>query len=119
MASGRGARSGPMAVGSTGCLSAGGLRSSPLLTGEPVWETPETRELMVSATCGCHSDDAASPSRADIAPIAWSMASCLPKGRSEVYCLGCAATKRGFAETINVVNDRDHDHDEDVDKHED
>jgi len=33
--------------------------------------------------------------------------------------LGCAATKRGFAETINVVNDRDHDHDEDVDEHED
>ena len=43
--------------------------SNPPITGEPQWATPRTRELMVRACFGCHSNEVKYPSYASVAPI--------------------------------------------------
>ena len=81
----------------------GKSHSNPPVTGEPAWATPETRELMVRACFGCHSNEVAYPSYADIAPISWMVASHVSEGRNEVNYSEFATSKRGFDDTIEVI----------------
>ena len=83
----------------------GKSHSNPPVTGEPAWATPETRELMVRACYGCHSNEVVYPAYADIAPISWMVASHVSEGRSEVNYSEFAASRRGFDETIEVILD--------------
>ncbi len=43
--------------------------SNPPIMGESQWATPHTRELMVRASFGCHSNEAEYPSYASVAPM--------------------------------------------------
>jgi hypothetical protein len=79
--------------------------TNPPVTGEPAWSTPETRDLMVRACYGCHSNEVVYPSYADIAPISWMVASHVSEGRAEVNYSEFATTTRGFDETIEVILD--------------
>jgi len=83
----------------------GTSHSNPQVTGEPAWATPETRDLMVRACYGCHSNEVVYPSYADIAPISWMVASHVSEGRNEVNFSEFATSKRGFDDTIEVILD--------------
>lgn len=83
----------------------GKSHSNPPVLAEPAWATPETRELMVRACFGCHSNEVVHPSYADIAPISWLVTSHVSEGRAEVNYSEFATTKRGFDETIEVILD--------------
>jgi len=83
----------------------GKSHSNPQVTGEPAWATPETRDLMVRACFGCHSNEVVYPSYADIAPISWMVASHVSEGRNEVNFSEFATSKRGFDDTIEVILD--------------
>ena len=43
--------------------------SNPPVNGEPAWSSPRTRELMVNACFGCHSNSVEYPAYASVAPI--------------------------------------------------
>lgn len=62
----------------------GRAHSNPPITGEPEWATPRTRELMVRACFGCHSNEVKYPSYASVAPISWVVQSHVDEGRQSV-----------------------------------
>jgi len=62
----------------------GRAHSNPPITGEPEWATPRTRELMVRACFGCHSNEVEYPSYASVAPISWVVQSHVDGGRQNV-----------------------------------
>ncbi len=59
-------------------------------TNEPAWKDAEgaapgtTRDLMVRACYGCHSNEVQYPSYANVAPISWMVQSHVDEGRDEV-----------------------------------
>ena len=82
----------------------GRSHSNPPVTGEPAWATPETRELMVRACYGCHSNEVVYPAYADVAPISWMVASHVSEGRSRVNYSEFATAKRGrYRDTVAVI----------------
>ena len=58
--------------------------TNPPINGEPAWSSPRTRELMVRACFGCHSNEVEYPSYASVAPISWMVQSHVDEGRSKV-----------------------------------
>ena len=62
----------------------GHSHSNPPITGEPQWATPRTRELMVRACFGCHSNEVKYPSYASVAPISWVVQSHVDEGRQAI-----------------------------------
>lgn len=81
----------------------GKSHSNPPVTGEPAWATPETRELMVRACYGCHSNEVVYPAYADVAPISWMVASHVSEGRSKVNYSEFATSRGRFLDTLEVV----------------
>lgn len=77
--------------------------SNPPVTGEPQWADPRTRELMVRACFGCHSNQVEYPSYASIAPLSWMVQSHIDEGRSKVNYSEFATNKRGMDHTIRVI----------------
>ena len=51
---------------------------------EPNWDSTATRDLVVRACYGCHSNEVKYPSYSKIAPISWMVASHVDEGRSAV-----------------------------------
>jgi hypothetical protein len=58
--------------------------TNPPINGEPAWSSPRTRELMVRACFGCHSNEVEYPTYASVAPISWVVQSHIDGGRSKV-----------------------------------
>ncbi len=80
----------------------GRSHSNPPVLNEPAWATPETRELMVRACFGCHSNEVEWPWYAKIAPVSWAIQSHVDEGRDEV---NYSEFRRGgeFDETVEVI----------------
>lgn len=79
--------------------------SQPAITGEPKWSSPETRELMVRACFGCHSNEVEYPSYANVAPISWSVQRHIDEGREKVNYSEFATNPEGADESIEVILD--------------
>ena len=58
--------------------------SNPPVTGEPAWSSPRTRELMVNACFGCHSNEVEWPWYANVAPLSWAITDHVDEGRDAV-----------------------------------
>ncbi|MAG51169.1 MAG: cytochrome C [Acidimicrobiaceae bacterium] len=58
--------------------------SNPPVAMEPAWSTPETRELMVRACFGCHSNEVMWPTYSNIAPFSWAVTQHVQEGRDEI-----------------------------------
>lgn len=54
------------------------------ITGEPKWANEETRDLMVRACFGCHSNQVVYPAYASVAPISWMVQNHIDEGRDAV-----------------------------------
>lgn len=78
-------------------------QSQPAITGEPKWSSPETRELMVRACFGCHSNEVEYPSYANVAPISWSVQHHIDEGREAVNYSEFATNPNGADESIEVI----------------
>ena len=83
----------------------GRAHSNPPITGEPEWATPRTRELMVRACFGCHSNEVEYPAYASVAPISWVIASHISEGREKVNYSEFDSRQRGADETIEVIEE--------------
>ena len=75
------------------------------VTGEPKWSSPETRELMVRACFGCHSNEVEYPSYANVAPISWAVQNHVDEGRSQVNYSEFTTNSEGADETIEVIQE--------------
>jgi hypothetical protein len=58
--------------------------TNPPITGEPAWDSPETRALTVRACFDCHSNEVEYPWYSNIAPISWAVQSHVDAGRAKV-----------------------------------
>lgn len=83
----------------------GRAHSNPMVTGEPAWASAETRELMVRACYGCHSNEVDYPIYASIAPISWAIESHVTQGRSEVNYSEFATNPGDADESVEVILD--------------
>ena len=54
---------------------------NPPVAAEPSWDTPQTRELAVSACFDCHSNETVWPWYSNIAPFSWYIQSHVDEGR--------------------------------------
>jgi hypothetical protein len=79
--------------------------SNPPITGEPQWSSPRTRELMVRACFGCHSNEVEYPSYASVAPISWVVEAHVAEGREKVNYSEFDRRQRGADETIEVIEE--------------
>ena len=75
------------------------------VTGEPKWSSPQTRELMVRACFGCHSNEVKYPSYANVAPISWAVQNHVDEGRSQVNYSEFTTNSDGADETIEVIQE--------------
>jgi hypothetical protein len=83
----------------------GRAHSNPPVTGEPAWASAETRDLMVRACYGCHSNEVKYPAYASIAPISWAIESHVAEGRSEVNYSEFATDPGEAEESVEVILD--------------
>jgi len=83
----------------------GRAHSNPTITGEPEWATPRTRELMVRACFGCHSNEVEYPAYASVAPISWIVETHVSEGREKVNYSEFDSRQRGADETIEVIQE--------------
>ena len=83
----------------------GRSHSNPPITGEPQWSSPRTRELMVRACFGCHSNEVEYPSYASVAPISWVVEAHVAEGREKVNHSEFDRRQRGADETIEVIEE--------------
>jgi mono/diheme cytochrome c family protein len=79
--------------------------SNPQGTGEPAWATPQTRELMVNACFGCHSNEVEYPPYASVAPISWMVQRHVDEGREAVNFSNFATDPGEADESIEVIEE--------------
>jgi Haem-binding domain len=56
--------------------------SNPPVTGEPHWDSPQTRALVVAACYDCHSNQTRTPWYGKVAPVSWWLTNHVDKGRA-------------------------------------
>ena len=81
----------------------GRARANPLVTQEPAWANGETRDLMVRACFGCHSNEVEYPAYASVAPISWVVQSHVDEGRRKVNYSEFDRRQREAHETLEVI----------------
>lgn len=62
----------------------GRMPSNPRVTGEPQWDSPETRALAVRACYSCHSNQTEEPWYSKVAPISWALSDHVTSGRDKL-----------------------------------
>ena len=62
----------------------GRMPSNPPVTGEPKWDSPQTRALAVRACFDCHSNETEHPWYSNVAPISWAVSDHVESGRSKL-----------------------------------
>jgi hypothetical protein len=77
--------------------------SNPPVTGEPDWASERTRELMVDACYGCHSNEVEWPWYSKIAPVSWAVADHVDRGRDAVNYSEFTTDPRDADESLEVL----------------
>ncbi len=65
-------------------LPVAGAKTNPPVVAEPVWDSPQTRELAVRACYDCHSNETVWPWYSNVAPISWRVISHTNEGREHL-----------------------------------
>ncbi len=78
---------------------------NPPSSGEPAWSSPRTRELMVNACYGCHSNEVEWPWYSNVAPISWAITDHVQEGRDKVNYSEFVTDPGDADETIEVIVD--------------
>ena len=83
----------------------GRAHSNPPVIAEPEWANAETRELMVRACWGCHSNEVEWPWYSNVAPISWAVTRHVDEGRDQVNYQEWDSNQRHADETLEVIKD--------------
>lgn len=65
-------------------LPVAGAKTNPPVVAEPVWDSPQTRELAVRACYDCHSNETVWPWYSNVAPVSWRVISHTNEGREHL-----------------------------------
>jgi len=57
---------------------------NPPVTGEPAWDSPQTRELAKRACFDCHSNETVYPWYSNVAPVSWLVQHDIEEGRGRL-----------------------------------
>ncbi len=79
--------------------------SNPPITGEPNWDSPQTRELAQAACFDCHSNETTWPWYSKIAPVSWLTAHDVNDGRSELNFSEWGSQRMETDEIAEVINE--------------
>ncbi len=82
-------------------------RSNPPITGEPAWDSPRTRELMVTACFDCHSNEVVYPWYSTVAPMSWAVELHVEQGRAAVNYSEWDQPQKEADESAETVIDGD------------
>jgi len=85
----------------------GRAHPNPPITCEPQWATERTRELMVDACFGCHSNEVGWPWYSSIAPVSWAVTRHVDEGRDAVNYSEFDRGQEEADETIEVILEGD------------
>jgi hypothetical protein len=77
--------------------------SNPDSVREPEWSSPRTRELMVNACFGCHSNEVEWPWYSNIAPISWLVTDHVEDGRDAVNYSEFSVRRDDADETVEEI----------------
>lgn len=80
-------------------------RTNPNVIREPVWDSPQTRELAVGACFDCHSNQTVWPWYAKIAPISWLVDNHVTEGRAALNFSEWNKAQEGASQAGSVVRD--------------
>ncbi|MGA0118014.1 MAG: heme-binding domain-containing protein [Ilumatobacteraceae bacterium] len=81
----------------------GRAHSNPVVSGEPNWDSPRTRELAVNACYSCHSNEVEYPAYANVAPISWMVQNHVSEGRSKLNFSTFDVSTHGANDAIKVI----------------
>ncbi len=81
--------------------------TNPPITGEPAWDSPQTRELTVRACFDCHSNEVEFPWYSQIAPVSWAVQAHIDSGRSKVNYSEWDRPQREADESAETVMDNE------------
>lgn len=94
---------GVVGLGVIQLLPYGHEHGNPPVIDEPEWYSPRTRELMVDACFGCHSNEVEWPWYSDVAPISWIVTNHVDEGREAVNYSEFGQRKDRAHETTETV----------------
>jgi hypothetical protein len=81
--------------------------TNPPVTGEPAWDSPQTRELAKRSCFDCHSNETTYPWYSNIAPVAWLVQNDIDEGRGRLnfseWETGSPRAKRAGNEVGEVI----------------
>ena len=81
----------------------GRAHSNPAVTGEPQWDSPRTRELVVNACYGCHSNEVEYPAYASVAPISWMVQGHVSEGREKLNFSTFDVSTHGADDAVETI----------------
>lgn len=82
-----------------------GLGKNPPAVGQPVWNSPQTRELAVRSCYDCHSDHTRWPWYSHVAPVSWLVAHHVGEGRAALNFSNPAASRVSAQRAARAVTD--------------
>lgn len=81
----------------------GRAHANPPVAGEPAWDSPATRDLVVRACFDCHSNETEWPWYSTIAPFSWAVADHVREGRAVLNFSDWHRPQGQAGETTEVV----------------
>ncbi len=78
-------------------------RINPPVTGEPKWDSPETRTTFLKTCADCHSNESRFPWYSSIAPVSWLIENDIRKGRKHFNVSEWNISERGGEKTTEEV----------------
>jgi hypothetical protein len=82
--------------------------TNPPITGEPVWDSPQTRELAKRACFDCHSNETEYPWYSNVAPVSWLVMRDIEEGRGRLnfseWEVGSKRAQRSGDEVGEVIS---------------
>jgi hypothetical protein len=85
----------------------GRMPSNPPVTGEPAWDSPETRALAVRACFDCHSNETEEPWYSNIAPVSWAVSDHVESGRGKLNFSEFDRPQDDADKSVDVTEDGD------------
>ncbi len=77
--------------------------TNPPVTSEPVWNSPQTRELAARACFDCHSNQTVWPWYSNIAPVSWLVQRDVDQGRRRLNFSEWNQPQRGGREAARII----------------
>ena len=81
--------------------------TNPPITGEPAWDSPQTRAMAVASCFDCHSNETEWPWYSNVAPVSWLLQRHVDEGREDLNFSEWGSGDQEADEIVESVRDGD------------